>query len=57
MLSDAAVEKLIVSRPTKHNQLDPLPTWLLMENSKELLSQKKNKIINSSLMSGIFPVT
>ena len=38
VLSDAAVEKLIVSRPTKHSQLDPIPTWLLKENSKELLS-------------------
>ena len=56
VLSDASVEKLIVSRPTKHSQLDPIPTWLLKENSKELLSLII-KIINSSLMSGIFPVT
>ena len=53
VLSDAAVEKIIVSRPTKHSQLDPIPTWLLRENSKELLSLI-TKIINS-LMSGIFP--
>ena len=53
-LSDAAVDKLIVSRPTKHSQLDPIPTWLLKENSKELLPLI-SKIINSSLMSGIFP--
>ena len=54
VLSDAAVEILIVSRPTKHSQLDPIPTWLLKENSKELLSLI-TKIINSSITSGNFP--
>ena len=53
VLSDAAVEKSIVSRPTKHSQLDPIPTWLLKENSKELLSLI-TKIINSSTTSGNF---
>ena len=54
VLSDAAVEKLIVSRPTKHSQLEPIPTWLLKESSKELLFLITH-IINSSLMSGIVP--
>ena len=54
VLSDAAVEILIVSRPTKHSQLDPIPTWLLKENSKALLSLI-TKIINSSITSGNFP--
>ena len=54
VLSDAAVEKLIVSRPTKHSQLDPIPTWLLKENSKGLLSLI-TKIINSFITSGNFP--
>ena len=34
VFSDVAVEELIVSRPTKHCQLDPTPSWLRKENSK-----------------------
>ena len=54
VLSDGAVEKLIVSKPTKHSQLDPVPTWSLKEKSKELLSLI-TKIINFTPMYGIFP--
>ena len=56
VLSDAAVKKIIVSRPTKHSQLGPISTWLLKENSKELLSLL-TKIINSSITSVNFLMT
>ena len=48
------METLIVSRPTKHSQLDSIQTWLLKEKSKELLSLI-TKIIISSITSGNFP--
>ena len=47
-------KKLIVSRPAKHSQLDLIPTWLLKENNKELLSLI-TKITNSFIGSGDFP--
>ena len=45
---------MIISRPTKHCDLDPIPTWLLKQCSGTLLSIIKS-IINASLLSGLFP--
>ena len=36
-LSDSDTQKLIISRPTKHCDLDPIPTWLLNQCSGILL--------------------
>ena len=53
-LSDTDIQKLIISRPTKHCDLDPIPTWLLKQCSGTLLPIIKS-IINASLLSGLFP--
>ena len=53
-LSDTDIHKLIISRPTKHCDLDPIPTWLLKQCSGTLLPIIKS-IINASLLSGLFP--
>ena len=36
-LSDTDTQKLIISRPTKHCDLDPIPAWLLNQCSGTLL--------------------
>ena len=53
-LSDTDIQKLIISRPTKHCDLDPIPTWLLKQCSGTFLPIIKS-IINASLLSGLFP--
>ena len=53
-LSDTDIQKLIISRPTKHCDLDPIPTWLLKQCSGTLLPIIKSTI-NASLLSGLYP--
>ena len=54
ILSEDDVRKVMRSRPTKHCRLDPVPTWLLKNNCDPMLPLM-TAIINSSLMSGVFP--
>ncbi|PIK58997.1 putative SEC14-like protein 2 [Apostichopus japonicus] len=53
-VTDEFVEKLIRSSTSKSCRLDPLPTTLV-KNCKEVTVSILTRIINSSLMSGIFP--
>ena len=48
------LETLLKSMNTKFCQLDPIPTWLLLECSTELSSILLS-IVNKSLSSGQFP--
>ncbi|PIK49456.1 hypothetical protein BSL78_13649 [Apostichopus japonicus] len=53
-ITDEFVEKLIRSSTSKSCRLDPLPTTLV-KNCKEVTVSILTRIINSSLVSGIFP--
>ena len=53
-LSDAEVKDLILNMPVKHCNLDPLPTWLILECIDEFLPTI-TKIINMSLTTGEMP--
>ena len=55
-ISDTDTQKLIISRPAKHCNMDPIPIWLLKQCSWSLLLIIKS-IINSSFISGLFPDT
>ena len=52
--SEEEVLQIIGSAPTKHCQLDPLPTWLLKKNLVSLVCFI-TYIIICSLQSGVFP--
>ncbi len=52
--SDEEVEKLIRSSPSKHCDLDPIPTWILKEHLN-LLLPAITKIVNLSLETSTFP--
>ena len=54
-LTESEVKKLITSMPVKHCQLDPLPTWLLIECLDEFLPII-TKIVNLSLTQGEMPL-
>jgi hypothetical protein len=54
-LSEDEVRKLIHKMPTKHCELDPLPTWLV-KACLDVLLPLLTKIINSSLLLGAMPV-
>ena len=53
-LSESEVKKLITNMPVKHCQLDPLPTWLLLECIDEFVPVI-TKIVNISLTHGEMP--
>ena len=53
-LSNEEIGKLIISMPTKHCGLDPIPTWLLKDNINQFLPIL-TKIVNLSMRSGMMP--
>jgi hypothetical protein len=54
MLTQDEVKKYVLSMPSKHCKLDPLPTWLIKECLDELLPLL-TLIVNTSLKLGIMP--
>ena len=54
LLTAQDILKLIKDMPTKHCELDPLPTWLLKECINEVLPLI-TEIVNKSLQSGQMP--
>ncbi|XP_041461870.1 uncharacterized protein LOC121413174 [Lytechinus variegatus] len=53
-VTDLEVKKLITSLPSKHCQLDPIPTLLLKDTLRDILPLI-TKLFNFSLSSGLFP--
>ena len=53
-LSEPEIKKLIINMPVKHCQLDPIPTWLLLECINEFVPII-TKIVNLSLTQGEMP--
>ena len=52
--SEDEIRKLIMSSPSKHCNLDPIPTWILKEHI-DLLLPTVTKIVNLSLSTSTFP--
>ena len=55
-LTESEVSKIITRFPSKTCYLDTLPTWLVKDNLPILLPIF-TRVVNSSLMSGVFPNT
>ena len=54
LVSDSEVKKLIISLPSKHCKLDPIPAWLLKDTLDELLPVI-TELFNLSLSCGLVP--
>jgi hypothetical protein len=52
--SEGEISKLILASPSKHCELDPIPTWMLKEHLQQLLPVITN-IVNLSLTTSTFP--
>jgi hypothetical protein len=53
--SEDEIRKLILSSPSKHCDLDPMPTWMLKEHL-ELLLPVITKLVNLSLATSTVPI-
>ena len=53
-MSQDDIKKLIKDMPVKHCQLDPMPTWLMIE-CLDVLLPIFTKIVNQSLKMGVMP--
>ena len=53
-LSSDEIKKLVLSMPTKHCGLDPIPTWLMKDSINQFLPVL-TKIVNLSLQQGKMP--
>ncbi len=56
LLSEDQVRELVKKSPTKHCELDPMPTWLIKDCLEEILPTL-TRIINLSLQLGDIPVS